>query len=147
MTKHLNTLIHLIALCYRVLKKTADLLEQFPLENFVKALVLFIRWAESQPTISMLDTESLVRPPVINSGNRFIVTKEGIATGIWMSKKEAAAKLGIVRSTLDIKLAENQLTKYYLKGDEHKKKPRVWLLRAEIDKHYHSYTLLKGKEK
>ncbi|WP_257669607.1 hypothetical protein [Parapedobacter tibetensis] len=39
------------------------------------------------------------------------------------------------------------LTRYHKKGDEHLAKPRVWLMRTEVDAYYRDYTLLKGKEK
>ena len=82
------------------------------------------------------------------SGNydRYVVTAEGLANGVWLAKEAAWIRLGICRDTLDRKLAANVLRAYHRKGDEQKKKPRVFLATAEVEQHYCDYTLKKGKE-
>ncbi|WP_257670999.1 helix-turn-helix transcriptional regulator, partial [Parapedobacter tibetensis] len=79
--------------------------------------------------------------------SRYTVTPEGINAGLWMSCKEAWDLLGIARSTLEERLNAGKLTRYHKKGDGHLAKPRVWLMRSEVDAYYRDYTLMKGKEK
>jgi len=94
-----------------------------------------------------LPDESLSIHPVEVSEeyDRYVVSEEGIVNGVWVPKKAAWTRLGICRDTLDRKLADNVLRVYHQKGDECKKKPRVFLLAEEVEQHYHEYSLKKGK--
>lgn len=78
--------------------------------------------------------------------DKFIVTVQAIEAGLWLPKEAAWRKLGISRDTMDRKLTAGKLTAYHKVGDEDKTMPRVWLSAAEVDRHYHEYTLMKGKE-
>lgn len=82
-----------------------------------------------------------------SSTPQFIATEEEIAGGQWMSRKEAWDFLGIVKSTLEEMISAGELPSYHKQGDEHKKKPRVWLRRADVSLMHTTYTLRKGKEK
>jgi|GEM_PF-4282839 len=144
MTKHLIALVRLVGLCYHMIQKLVYLAEHFPRKKFITALDLFIEWAEKQP---IPEAPRDHPAPPLDERNRFIVTEPDIDAGKWMQKKEASMRLGIVRSTLDVKLAAGELTAYYKKGDEHKERPRVWLLRAQVEEYFLTYTVRKGKEK
>ncbi len=52
MTRHLLSLIRIAGLSYRLLLLFLQYLERFPLERFVVAVELFIRWAETQAATS-----------------------------------------------------------------------------------------------
>lgn len=77
----------------------------------------------------------------------FIVTDGGIEDRLWMTRKEAWSRLGIAKSTLEAMINAGELDAYHRKGDERKTKPRVWLKRMDVEAHYRTYTLRKGKEK
>ena len=64
-----------------------------------------------------------------------------------MTIKEAHLYLGIARSTLRIKIGLGELRAYQKPDNEHQKKPRVWLVRAEVENYYQTYTIRKGKDK
>ncbi len=70
-----------------------------------------------------------------------------LAKGQWMTRKEAWTRLGIVKSTLEGMLESGELASYRKESDAHKRKPRIWLKRSEVEELYQSYTLRKGKEK
>lgn len=91
----------------------------------------------------MADPEPIEPSPNL----QFVATEEEIAGGEWMSRKEAWNRLGIVKSTLEGMISAGELPSYHKQGDEHKKKPRVWLRRADVNLMYSTYTLRKGKEK
>ncbi len=64
-----------------------------------------------------------------------------------MTLKEAHLYLGIARSTLRVKRELGELRTYQKPDSERLQKPRVWLVRAEVEAYYQTYTIRKGKDK
>lgn len=85
--------------------------------------------------------------PATGAPSRFVVPEGDVDPNEWISRKEAWIYMGVVKSTLEEMIRSGELPSYHRKGDEKKKKPRVWLNKADVDRMYKSYTLRKGKEK
>ncbi len=77
----------------------------------------------------------------------YCVTESEIQAGLWMGREEAWIYLCTVKSNLERMVKTGELKKCHRVGDRGKKRPRVWLRRTEVEKHFGDYTLFKGKEK
>ncbi|MEC3881604.1 hypothetical protein [Parapedobacter sp. 10938] len=98
----------------------------------------------SGPQAMPVANAMLTEPP---SSTPFVATDEDIDSGRWMSRKEAWLRLGVVKSTLEEMIKSGELAAYHKSGDQHKKKPRIWLKQTDVEQMYKRYTLRKGKEK
>lgn len=114
----------------------AYLLDRGLLEKFMESLP-----DAAEPTESPDAVEHLL------DDGKYIVTESEIQAGLWMPRKEAWLFLCVVKSTLEDMITAGELTAYHRVGDRGKKRPRVWLRRTEVEKHYGDYTLFRGKEK
>ncbi len=77
----------------------------------------------------------------------YCVTESEIQAGLWMARKESWIYLCTVKSTLERMIEAGELKKCHRVGDRGKRRPRVWLRRSEVEKHFGDYTLFKGKER
>lgn len=144
MNEHLIAMFRLAGRSYQLLVALTRCIERFPLDRFILAVELFIRWAEEQaPPPKPTEPQSAEH----TAHAPFIVTDEELESGQWMTRKEAWNYLGVVKSTLETMIQSGELPAYQKMGDHHKKKSRVWLRREDVDEHYRIYTLRKGKEK
>ncbi|SEM58294.1 hypothetical protein SAMN05216436_105242 [bacterium A37T11] len=81
----------------------------------------------------------------VDEYSRYIVVGNPPDPAIWVPKKEVWDRLGIVRSTLDVKMAAGELVAYYKVGAERQKTPRVFFKRTDIEAHRATYSHDKGK--
>lgn len=97
MTKHLRALVRLVGRSYRILTILVNHMEQFPLDRFITAVDLFIKWAEAQgvptgSTIHPMDTHEPIEH--VNEGKTYYEEHE------LMTVKEAVDFVPVSRSKL-----------------------------------------------
>ncbi len=98
--------------------------------------------ATAQPTVRAAKAPDPPAPAVRSSDLPVVSSDEEL-----MRVKEVCPYLGIVRSTLNVKINLGELHVYRRPGSEQQKKPRIWLLRTEVELFYKTYTIRKGKDK
>lgn len=143
MNEHLIALVRFAGRSFHLLVTLTRCIERFPLERFIVAMELFIQLAKYH----MPPIESQEHVINTTSAGQHGITDEDVESEEWMSRKEAWIYLGVVKSTLEAMINSGELPSYRKKCDQHKKKARVWLRRADVEEHYRQYTLRKGKEK
>ncbi|HWL00166.1 MAG TPA: hypothetical protein VNQ55_09470 [Parapedobacter sp.] len=99
MTKHLRALVRLVGRSYRMLTILVNHMEQFPLDRFITAVDLFIKWAEAQGVPTGSTTQSLPvdrHPPTahVTEGKTHYEEHE------LMTVKEASASIPASRSKI-----------------------------------------------
>jgi len=99
MTKHLRALVRLVGRSYRILTILVNHVEQFPLDRFITAVDLFIKWAEAQgvPTGSTIHPRPMdTHPPT----ERVTEGKTHYEEHELMTVKEASASIPASRSKI-----------------------------------------------
>ncbi|SEO12604.1 hypothetical protein SAMN05216436_13519 [bacterium A37T11] len=92
---------------------------------------------KKQKLLNKLGVSTRISPPT-----HFRIIKDPfIDPNKWMPVKVAESYLGIQHSTMYVKLAKNELHRYCEKGTENQVRPRVWLLREEVEAYKKSHPL------
>lgn len=148
----ITSLIQLLTLFNQVKNALCQFLGELSLEEII-ALLEKVNAAPSGLTAEelVLALKALAKhmqekqqQPAAES-SRYIVMGNPPDTAIWLPKKEVWDKLGIVRSTLDEKMAAGELVVYHKVGAERQKTPRVFFKRTDIEAHRATYSHDKGK--